>query len=37
MYRLQPDEYIVGAIALYLDLINLFLYILQIISAAQRD
>ena len=30
--RLDPEDYIVGAIELYLDLVNLFLYILQILS-----
>ena len=28
--RLSPDEYIMGAISLYLDFINLFLYLLRI-------
>lgn len=32
MLKLSVDEYIVGAIELYLDIINLFLYILEILS-----
>jgi len=35
--RLSPDEYIWGAIALYLDFINLFLSILRILNSANRD
>ena len=34
--RLDPEDYIVGAIELYLDLVNLFLYILRILSELQR-
>ena len=34
--RLGPDEYIPAAISLYLDIINLFLYILRILSS-NRD
>jgi len=34
--RLDPEDYIVGAIELYLDLVNLFLYVLQILSELQR-
>jgi len=30
--RLSPDEYIMGAISLYLDFINLFLYILRLLN-----
>lgn len=37
MNVLGPDEYILAAINLYLDLINLFLYILQILTEAQRN
>ncbi|KAI0032109.1 UPF0005-domain-containing protein [Vararia minispora EC-137] len=33
--RLSPDEYIMGAISLYLDFINLFLNILRLLSNAQ--
>jgi len=35
--RLDPEDYIVGAIELYLDLVNLFLYILRILSELQRQ
>mmetsp|Transcript_21133 Transcript_21133/g.21539 ORF Transcript_21133/g.21539 Transcript_21133/m.21539 type:complete len:344 (-) Transcript_21133:139-1170(-) len=34
--RLDPEDYIVGAIELYLDLVNLFLYMLQLLSELQR-
>ena len=30
--RFEPDEYIDAAIQLYLDILNLFLYILRILS-----
>ena len=33
--RLSPDEYIMGAISLYLDFINLFLNILRLLSNLQ--
>ena len=33
--RLSPDEYIMGAISLYLDFINLFLNILRLLSNSQ--
>lgn len=32
MKKLTPDEYVLGAINLYLDLINLFLHILRIMG-----
>jgi hypothetical protein len=35
--RLSPDEYIMGAIALYLDFINLFLSILRVLNNVNRD
>ncbi|KIP11563.1 hypothetical protein PHLGIDRAFT_33284 [Phlebiopsis gigantea 11061_1 CR5-6] len=35
--RLSPDEYIMGAISLYLDFINLFLNILRLLNGASRD
>ena len=35
--RLSYDEYIIGAINLYLDFINLFLFILQLLSGGRRD
>lgn len=34
--RLDPEDYIVGAIELYLDLVNLFLYILRLLSEMNR-
>jgi FtsH-binding integral membrane protein len=33
----SPDEYVLAAINIYLDIINLFLYILRIVSEMQRD
>ena len=30
--RLAPDEYILAAISLYLDIINLFLFLVQLLS-----
>jgi len=35
--RLSPDEYIPAAISLYLDILNLFLHILRILSSMQRS
>ena len=35
MYSISPEEYIFAALNLYLDIVNLFLYILQLISAAR--
>lgn len=35
MHRLSPDDYIIGAISLYLDAINLFLHILSILSRSR--
>jgi len=34
--RLDPEDYVVAAIELYLDLVNLFLYILQLHSSSDR-
>merc|ERR1712176_1141906 len=34
--RLDPEDYIVGAIELYLDLVNLFLYILRILAESRN-
>ena len=34
-YSLSPEEYIFAALSLYLDIINIFLYILTIISASR--
>jgi len=36
-YSLSPEEYVFAALNLYLDIINLFLYILQIIGAARSN
>ena len=36
MYAISPEEYIFAALNLYLDIVNLFLYILQLISAARN-
>ena len=36
-YTISPEEYIFAALNLYLDVINLFLYILQIVAAANRN
>ncbi|KAK1226768.1 hypothetical protein PQX77_010250, partial [Marasmius sp. AFHP31] len=35
--RLSPDEFIMGAISLYLDFINLFLNILRLLNSAQDN
>lgn len=35
-FSISPDEYVFAALALYLDIINLFLYILRIISASRN-
>ncbi|PSR78760.1 hypothetical protein PHLCEN_2v7295 [Hermanssonia centrifuga] len=35
--RLSPDEYIMGAISLYLDFINLFISILRLLNNAQEN
>ena len=34
-YALSPEEYIFAALNLYLDIINLFLFILRIIAAGE--
>lgn len=36
-YSISPEEYIFAALNLYLDIINIFLYILTIIGASSRD
>lgn len=36
MHKLSPEEYIMASINLYLDLINLFLYILRILNSAHK-
>lgn len=35
-FQLSPDDYIAGAIALYLDVINMFIYILRLLGS-ERD
>jgi len=35
-YSISPEEYIFAAIAIYLDIINIFLYILRIVGAAKK-
>ena len=37
MHKLSTEEYILASINLYLDFINLFLYILRILQAMRRD
>eukprot|EP00090_Calanus_glacialis_P026068 TRINITY_DN4088_c0_g1_i1.p1 TRINITY_DN4088_c0_g1~~TRINITY_DN4088_c0_g1_i1.p1 ORF type:complete len:319 (+),score=75.81 TRINITY_DN4088_c0_g1_i1:46-1002(+) len=36
-YSLSPEEYVFAALNLYLDIINLFMYILMIVGAARGD
>jgi FtsH-binding integral membrane protein len=36
MQKLSPEEYILATINLYMDIINLFLYILRILDSASR-
>jgi FtsH-binding integral membrane protein len=36
-YSISPEEYIFAAIAIYLDIINIFLYILRILGAANKS
>lgn len=37
MDKLNPHEHVIAAIMLYLDIINLFLYLLRLLSEMQRD
>ena len=37
MDKLSPHEYVLAAIMLYLDIINLFLYLLQLLSSNDRQ
>lgn len=37
MTQLSPEEYILATINLYLDIVNLFIYILRILEAARRS
>ncbi|CAK6443218.1 unnamed protein product [Pipistrellus nathusii] len=36
MHRLSPEEYVLAAISLYLDIINLFLHLLRLLEAAKK-
>jgi FtsH-binding integral membrane protein len=36
MQKLSPEEYVLATINLYLDIINLFVYILRILEASRR-
>lgn len=36
-YAVSPDEYVLGAIAIYLDIINLFMHILRLLNEANRN
>ncbi|KXZ53842.1 hypothetical protein GPECTOR_6g760 [Gonium pectorale] len=36
-YAVSPDEYVMGAIAIYLDIINLFMHLLRLLNGANRD
>jgi FtsH-binding integral membrane protein len=36
MQKLSPEEYIIATINLYLDILNLFLYILRILEASTK-
>jgi len=36
-YSLSPEEYIFAALNLYLDIINLFMFILSIVGAARGN
>lgn len=38
MHKLSPEEYVMASVSLYLDFINLFIYILRILQATRgRD
>jgi hypothetical protein len=34
--QISPDDYVLGALSLYLDILNLFLYILRFINASRN-
>lgn len=36
-YSLSPEDYVFAALAIYLDIVNIFLYILQIINELSKD
>lgn len=37
MHKLSPEEYILASVNLYLDFLNLFLYVLRILQAMRRE
>ncbi|CAB3363336.1 Hypothetical predicted protein [Cloeon dipterum] len=37
MYKVSPEDYILATITLYMDIINLFIYILRVLEAARRQ
>jgi FtsH-binding integral membrane protein len=37
MHNLSPEEYILATINLYMDIVNLFIYILRILDSARRS
>lgn len=37
MHKLSPEEYILAAINLYLDIINLFLHLLRLLEAFNKN
>ena len=36
-YSISPEEYVFAALSIYLDVINIFLYILMIVGGARSD
>lgn len=36
MHRLSPEEYVIAAISLYMDIINLFLHLLKFLEAVNK-
>lgn len=36
-YAVSPDEYVMGTIAIYLDVINLFIHILRLLNSSDRS
>ena len=36
-YSISPEEYVFAALALYLDIINIFLYVLRFVGAVRSD
>ena len=36
-FTFSPDDYILAALVIYLDIINLFLYILQLLAKSKRN